>query len=159
MEEKKDLEEISWTHLPLYRSMTEYILFMGVPRDCLIFNVGTAVFVLMTFGLSYWYILLANIVIHFVVRYFSQEDCASAAWSWLVFLDGRAVCRTWQDGMLSDSLLESFREGGWLHPKFAGWRMRPMERDGIRFGRALASGGTKLPRRSHGKSPCVSRNP
>ena len=74
MEEKKDLEEISWTHLPLYRSMTEYILFMGVPRDCLIFNVGTAVFVLMTFGLSYWYILLANIVIHFVVRYFSQED-------------------------------------------------------------------------------------
>ena len=28
----------------------------------------------MTFGLSYWYILLANLVIHIVVRYFSQED-------------------------------------------------------------------------------------
>ena len=75
MEEKKDLEEISWTHLPLYRSMTEYILFMGVPRDCLIFNVGTAVFVLMTFGLSYWYILLANIVTQLSHAKFPSNPC------------------------------------------------------------------------------------
>ena len=75
MEEKtQESNAISWTHLPLSRSMTEYILFMGVPRNCLVFNAGAAIFVLLTFGLSYWYILLANIAVHFTFRYFSQDD-------------------------------------------------------------------------------------
>ena len=73
MEEEKR-KEISWTHLPLFRSLTEYILFMGVPRNCLIYNFGAAIFVMLTFGLAYWYLLIASVLIHFVFRHLSQED-------------------------------------------------------------------------------------
>ncbi|ERL03192.1 VirB3 family type IV secretion system protein [Mitsuokella sp. oral taxon 131] len=76
MIDEKDLpaNTISWTHLPLYRSLTEYILFMGVPRTFIIANVGAALFVLLTFGISYWYVLLLNFVLHFGVRHLSQDD-------------------------------------------------------------------------------------
>ena len=44
MEEKQGF---SWTNLPIYRSLTEYILFMQVPRSFLIWNFGIAAFVLL----------------------------------------------------------------------------------------------------------------
>ena len=43
-EQKTQQPTISWTHLPLYRSLTEYILFMGVPRPGII-DTGAALLV------------------------------------------------------------------------------------------------------------------
>ena len=75
MEEQQTQQHtISWTHLPLYRSLTEYILFMGVPRSCIIYNSGAAIFMILTLGLSYWYLLTLNVIVHFAFRYFSQDD-------------------------------------------------------------------------------------
>jgi len=57
MEEKQGF---SWTNLPIYRSLTEYILFMQVPRSFLIWNFGIAAFVLLCFGFDYWLGLAAD---------------------------------------------------------------------------------------------------
>ena len=85
MDDKRDLQEITWTHLPIYRSLTEYILFMNVPRKFLMYNFSIAGFVLLCFGLKYWPILVMNVLAHFLVRYFSLEDaqffdCFNAYW-------------------------------------------------------------------------------
>ena len=74
MDETKNEPGASWIHLPIYRSLTEYILFLDVPRSCIIWNVGAALLILLTFGLSYWYLLSINLIVHFGVRYFSVED-------------------------------------------------------------------------------------
>lgn len=84
MEDKQ--QGFSWTNLPIYRSLTEYILFMNVPRSFLIWNFGIAAFVLLCFGFDYWLVLAANVTAHFIVRYFSLEDpqffeCFNAYWA------------------------------------------------------------------------------
>ena len=73
MEEKK-CNEISWTHLPVFRSLTETILYMDGPREFIIWNLGIAAFFLLCFGLKFWPILVMNVIAHFTVRYFSLED-------------------------------------------------------------------------------------
>ena len=60
--------------------------FLDVPRSCIIWNVGAALLILLTFGLSYWYLLSINLIVHFGVRYFSVEDpqffeCFSRYWT------------------------------------------------------------------------------
>lgn len=85
-EQEKTQEEISWTHLPLYRSLTEYILFLNVPRSFLVWDIGSAIFILLMFGTKFWYVLLLNVLAYFVVRYFTLEDsqffdCFSKYWT------------------------------------------------------------------------------
>lgn len=63
---------ISWTHLTVYRSLTEYILVMGVPRTAMIINGMVGAFFLLYF--SFYYILVVNIVFHVLCKYLSQDD-------------------------------------------------------------------------------------
>lgn len=65
-------ENISWTHLPVYRSLTENILVLGVPRSAMILNGAVGAFFLLYF--SFYYILLLNVGFHVLCRYLSQDD-------------------------------------------------------------------------------------
>ena len=63
---------ISWTHLPVYRSFTETILVMGVPRNVLLINGIIASFFILYF--RFWYIIGLNLIFHFVCQYLSRDD-------------------------------------------------------------------------------------
>ena len=65
-----DMTKVSWVRLPLYRSLTDFLLFMGVPKTFLLINAGVGFF----FGLYFWYIIIVNVLLHFACQYFSSSD-------------------------------------------------------------------------------------
>lgn len=64
--------EISWYHLPFYRSLTVYILFLGAPRNVLIMN-GVMTFMFVMY-FHFLYILIFTVLVHFLCIYLVQED-------------------------------------------------------------------------------------
>ena len=70
-DESKDAG-VSWYHLPFYRSLTVYILFLGVPRNVLIINAVTAFMFVMYF--HFFYILIFNVIVHGLAIYLVRDD-------------------------------------------------------------------------------------
>lgn len=64
--------KVSWVRLPLYRSLTDFLLFAGVPKTFLIINVGVGIFFALYF--HFWYIIAVNVLMHFACQYFSSSD-------------------------------------------------------------------------------------
>lgn len=72
MTNEEDGTEISWYHLPFYRSLTVYILFLGAPRNVLIMNAIITFMFVMYF--HFFYILIFTVLAHFLCIYLVQED-------------------------------------------------------------------------------------
>ncbi len=59
----KDMDAVDWQVLPFYRSLSEQILMLGVPRVVLVLN-GLIAF-LFVINFHFWYILIVNAIVHF----------------------------------------------------------------------------------------------
>ena len=66
------MEEVEGFSIPIRKSLTEKILFGGVPREIAILNATlAAVFAL---GLRAFYLLVINLIIHYICRLRSKRD-------------------------------------------------------------------------------------
>lgn len=61
-----------WQTLPIYRSLTEQILILGVPKPILVLNFLVAF--LFCFNLHFYYIIPISIVVHCGAIYLAKND-------------------------------------------------------------------------------------
>lgn len=63
---------LSMTHLPLFQSLTEHVLFAGVPMSALVL-LGSISMMFIVF-LGFFYILFITVPLYFVCVAFTQND-------------------------------------------------------------------------------------
>ena len=68
----KDIESVDWQVLPFYRSLSEQVLMLGVPKVVLVLN-GLIAF-LFVVNFHFWYILIVNAIVQFGAIYLAQND-------------------------------------------------------------------------------------
>lgn len=61
-----------WQILPFYRSLSEQVLLLGVPKPVIVLNCLIAY--LFIFDLHFFYIIPVNIAIHFGAVYLAKND-------------------------------------------------------------------------------------
>lgn len=72
MDEEKTNDGYSLTHLPLYQSLTEHVLFAGAPTSVLaLLAVVTLLFVAM---FHFYYIVAITLPVYFIVVYLARDD-------------------------------------------------------------------------------------
>ena len=65
-------EQCNMTHLPLFQSLTEHVLFAGVPMQALMILGAISFLFIVFFG--FFYILFVTVPIYFVLVAFTQKD-------------------------------------------------------------------------------------
>ena len=68
----KEIESVDWQVLPFYRSLSEQVLMLGVPKVVLVLN-GLVAF-LFVVNFHFWYILIVNAIVHFGAIYLAKND-------------------------------------------------------------------------------------
>ncbi len=68
----KEIESVDWQVLPFYRSLSEQVLMLGVPKVVLILN-GLVAFIFFV-NFHFWYILIVNAIVHFGAIYLAKND-------------------------------------------------------------------------------------
>lgn len=58
--------------LPMYRALTEKVLFLGAPPELILLNAGVGLLCMQTF--HFFWILPLNVIFHFSVLYISKFD-------------------------------------------------------------------------------------
>lgn len=68
----EETKAVAWFELPFYRSLTEQILFLGVPRSAIMVNALVAFLFIINF--HFRYILPMSLLFHFGCIYVARSD-------------------------------------------------------------------------------------
>lgn len=72
MESDANEANYDWYHIPFFRSLTVYILFLGIPRNVLVINAIIGFMFIMYFHFPY--ILIFNVLAYAIAVYLVRDD-------------------------------------------------------------------------------------